>query len=163
MAGFCFKQRVLEDINTAIGIWLKMEFSVETLPKNLMIVFSHVLDLVSIKGCKEVDGIYEIIFRLLHLSVDNLQSWLGILWGSRRTSHAFCASPVSESFMKILLAHYGEESDSTGFWLDHLKVDQQYESVLACFELFSTSWNYNDAVQKAHLLRKNVSSSQLFT
>lgn len=160
MAGFCFKQRVLEDINTAIGIWLVMEFSVETLPKNLMIVFSHVLDLVSIKGCKEVDGIYEIIFRLLHLSVDN-QSWLGILWGSRRTSHAFCASPVSEAFMKILLAHYGEESDSTSFWLDHL--DNQYESVVAGFELFSTPWNYNDAVQKAHLLSKNVSSSQLFT
>ncbi|PRQ39714.1 putative separase [Rosa chinensis] len=158
MAGFCSKQRVLEDIIAAIGIWLNIP--VEMLPKSQLILLYHLLDWLSIKGCQEVESIYKIIIRLFNV---HEKQWLGMLWGSRRTTHALCASPVNEAFLKMLSDYYGEIANSTSFWLDHLKALHQSGGIVTGFEQFCRQSNQNDVVQSYSLLRLTVSFSDLIT
>ena len=74
------------------------------------------------QGCTELHHhIYQLIFRLFKRKHVKLEVCLGLMWESRRLSHALCPSPISDAFILSLSKNCGDKSTCIDFWIDCLK------------------------------------------
>ncbi|CAL8997984.1 unnamed protein product [Prunus brigantina] len=123
-------KQVLEDISSAINLWLGISTPNNCSPddkcsmvsENIMLLLYNVIDLLSIKGCMDFhNDIHRLMIRLFKWRNVPLEKCVARLWECRRISHGLCASPVNEAFIMNLSDHCGENSKSIEFWVDCLK------------------------------------------
>ncbi|XP_038885485.1 separase isoform X3 [Benincasa hispida] len=124
------KQQVLQDIASALGIWLEISNLDSLLDDQRLILSEYMLlllcnafDLLSIKGCMDYNhSIYSLMIRLFKWKSVQLEKLLAILWESRRMSHAMCIAPTNDIIIAQLSEHLGELPKSFDFWTNCLKT-----------------------------------------
>ncbi|CAN6914161.1 unnamed protein product [Brassica oleracea] len=119
-------KKVFQDISTSLNLWLRipsLDDSEDSLPtENIVPLLYNMFDLMSVKGCTELHHhIYQLIFRLFKRKHVKLEVCLGMMWESRRLSHALCPSPISDAFILGLSENWGDKSTCIDFWIDCLK------------------------------------------
>ncbi|KAF3592824.1 hypothetical protein DY000_02027105 [Brassica cretica] len=119
-------KKVFQDISTSLNLWLRipsLDDSEDSLPtENIVPLLYNMIDLMSVKGCTELHHhIYQLIFRLFKRKHAKLEVCLGMMWESRRLSHALCPSPISDAFILSLADNCGDKSTCIDFWIDFLK------------------------------------------
>ncbi|XP_011657385.1 separase isoform X3 [Cucumis sativus] len=124
------KQQVLQDIASALGIWLEIS-NLDSLPDGQRLILSEYMllllhnafDLLSMKGCMDYyHSIYSLMIRLFKWKNVQLEKLLALLWESRRMSHAMCTTPANEIVIAQLSEHLGELPKSFELWTNCLKT-----------------------------------------
>lgn len=59
---------------------------------------------------------YDVVIQLFNLKNTTLEKMLAELWKNRRLSHALCASPINDVFIRTFFKHCGQFYNSGDFW-----------------------------------------------
>uniref|UniRef100_A0A7N0RG04 separase n=1 Tax=Kalanchoe fedtschenkoi TaxID=63787 RepID=A0A7N0RG04_KALFE len=121
-------EKVLQDVEAALNIWLSLPEYCGTDGSSLKVsettipLIYHVLDFLSLQvHTRFHSNLYKLLIKFYKWRNIPAESYLPLLWKSRRLSHALCASPVNHDFMAHLSEHVGEECKSMEYWISCLK------------------------------------------
>ncbi|KAI3715733.1 hypothetical protein L6452_22720 [Arctium lappa] len=163
----------IQDIDNALKLWSNQDYSrsaEDMVFQNTLKLLYYVADLISLKGYM-VDHslIYETMIKFSSWKNVPLHDCLALLWQFRSLSHALCASPVNDEFIKTLSKHC-TLSNSVEFWTSCMKRSKSLEvgfrQSLIVISTLSSSHSYvHDHATKPHITIDEVkqSASDLIT
>ncbi|XP_024980177.1 separase [Cynara cardunculus var. scolymus] len=157
----------IQDIDNAVKLWSSPDCSQsaeDMVFQKTLTLLHYVVDLISLKGYM-VDHllIYETMIKFSSWKNVPLNDWLALLWQFRSLSHALCASPINDEFIRALSKHCAL-SNSVEFWTSCMKRSKSLEvgfrQSLIVISTLSSSHSYiHDHATKADITIDEVKQS----
>ncbi|KAF9685049.1 hypothetical protein SADUNF_Sadunf03G0013900 [Salix dunnii] len=130
LLGFPYKQQVFQDIKAALDLWLSIPITDYDIaydegimsPDSALLFLYNIVDLLAMKGSMEFhNDAYKLMIRLFEWKNVQLETWLSILWESRRLTHALCVSPINDALILTSPVFSREQVKSIDSWIHCLK------------------------------------------
>ncbi|KAL2460485.1 Separase [Abeliophyllum distichum] len=119
---FLHKSNFLQDIQAAVELCSSpnhchSDEQHSMMWEEVLNLFYITIDLLSVKGYLDnYPGVYDVVIQLFNQKKIPPEKMLAELWKNRRLSHALCASPINELFIRTFSKHHGQFYKSEDFW-----------------------------------------------
>ncbi|CAA2934735.1 separase isoform X1 [Olea europaea subsp. europaea] len=122
LEAFLHKSNFLQDIQAVVELCSNRNHGhayeqCSMMCEDVQNLFYITIDLLSIKGYLEIHPcMYDVVIQLFNLKNTTLEKMLAELWKNRRLSHALCASPINDVFIRTFFKRCGQFYNSGDFW-----------------------------------------------